>query len=82
MAYSTLAIARRRCKARTKEGRPCRSWALWNDPRQLCLVHAGRGAPRAPVGSARPLTAAAARQFRQFHTVQSGRSQGYPPATT
>jgi hypothetical protein len=42
MAYSTEAIARRRCRACTKAGEPCRAWALWNEPRQLCLVHAGR----------------------------------------
>jgi hypothetical protein len=42
MAYSSLAIARRRCTATTRAGRPCRAWALWNDPRQLCLVHAGQ----------------------------------------
>jgi hypothetical protein len=47
MAYSSLAIARRRCTATTRAGRPCRAWALWNDPRQLCLIHAGR-AQRGP----------------------------------
>ena len=42
MGYSARAIARRRCLGHTKAGMPCRAWALWGDPRQLCVNHAGR----------------------------------------
>jgi len=41
--YSASAEAARRCTAARKDGLPCRAWALWDDPRQLCLIHAGRG---------------------------------------
>jgi hypothetical protein len=43
VGYSARAIARRRCLGTTKTGNPCRAWALWDDPRQLCVNHAGRG---------------------------------------
>ena len=43
MGYSARAVALRRCLGTTKAGRPCRAWAVWNDPRQLCVQHAGRG---------------------------------------
>ena len=48
--YGEAAIARRRCAATTRAGRPCRAWALWDDPGQRCVVHAGRGhrGPQAP----------------------------------
>jgi hypothetical protein len=42
MAYNPEAVARRRCTAKRKDGKPCRAWALWDDPRQLCMAHAGR----------------------------------------
>lgn len=42
MGYSANAKARRRCLALTKAGNPCRAWAVWDDPRQLCVNHAGR----------------------------------------
>ena len=42
MAYGPEAIRRRRCTALRKDGKPCRAWALWDDPRQLCMAHAGR----------------------------------------
>jgi len=42
VGYSARAIARRRCLGLTKAGKPCRAWALWDDPRQLCVNHAGR----------------------------------------
>jgi hypothetical protein len=41
--YTEAARARRRCTATTKDGRACRGWALWDDPRQRCAPHAGRG---------------------------------------
>ncbi|MBI4491925.1 MAG: hypothetical protein HY690_03930 [Chloroflexi bacterium] len=40
--YTSTAIARRRCLAARADGTPCRAWALWDDPGQRCLVHAGR----------------------------------------
>lgn len=40
--YSQAAIQLRRCTGTRKDGRPCRAWALWDDPRQLCMAHAGR----------------------------------------
>ncbi len=43
MTYSANAIALRRCTGTTKQGQPCRAWAVWDDPRQLCAIHAGRG---------------------------------------
>ncbi|CCF85579.1 hypothetical protein [Nitrolancea hollandica] len=43
MAYSERAIERRRCTGTTKAGDPCQAWAVWDDPRQLCVQHAGRG---------------------------------------
>lgn len=56
MAYSPAAIERRRCLGTRKDGQPCRAWALWDDPRQLCAQHAGRGArgPRGPNASRWP----------------------------
>jgi hypothetical protein len=41
MAYGEAAVARRRCTATRKDGTPCRAWALWGDPRQRCVFHAG-----------------------------------------
>ena len=41
--YSEAARQRRRCTGTRKDGQPCRAWALWDDPRQLCAQHAGRG---------------------------------------
>lgn len=43
MGYSARAVALRRCLGTTKAGKPCRAWAVWDDPRQLCVQHAGRG---------------------------------------
>jgi hypothetical protein len=43
MAYSKKAAALRQCTAITKVGKPYQAWALWDDPRQLCCQHAGRG---------------------------------------
>jgi hypothetical protein len=43
VAYGPDAVARRRCVATRRDGKPCRAWALWDDPGQRCLVHAGRG---------------------------------------
>jgi len=40
--YSAEARARRRCRGRRRDGEPCHAWALWDDPRQLCVNHAGR----------------------------------------
>lgn len=40
--YSEAARARRRCTGRRKDGEPCQAWAVWDDPRQLCMAHAGR----------------------------------------
>jgi hypothetical protein len=50
MAYSLAAIERRRCTATRRDGEPCRGWAMWDDPAQRCVIHAGRGhrGPLAP----------------------------------
>ena len=42
MAYSEEARERRRCIGTRKDGQPCGAWAVWDDPRQLCVNHAGR----------------------------------------
>src|SRR5829696_6850661 len=42
MAYSKAAIERRKCLGTKKNGEPCQAWAVWDDLRQLCVVHAGR----------------------------------------
>ena len=42
MAYSANAAALRRCTGARKDNSPCRAWAVWDDPRQLCMAHAGR----------------------------------------
>jgi hypothetical protein len=30
---------RRRCVGRRKDGQPCRAWAVWDSPTQLCAAH-------------------------------------------
>jgi hypothetical protein len=40
--YSPEAVARRRCTGTREDGAPCRAWAVWEGPRQLCVAHAGR----------------------------------------
>jgi hypothetical protein len=40
--YSDKARALRRCMDKNRRGEPCKAWAVWDDPRQLCVVHAGR----------------------------------------
>lgn len=42
MAYSEKAKSLRKCTGTRKDGRPCKAWATWSDPRQLCVSHAGR----------------------------------------
>ena len=42
MAYSPRAKLKRRCKHVHSDGRACKAWAVWDDARQLCNVHAGR----------------------------------------
>lgn len=42
MAYSEKAKQKRRCKHVHPDGRACKAWAVWDDARQLCNVHAGR----------------------------------------
>ena len=42
MAYTPEAEEARRCTAIKADGSPCRAWAVWDDDRQLCVVHAGR----------------------------------------
>ena len=50
--YSAATVMQRRCVGARKDGQPCNAWALWDDPRQLCLVHAGRS-HMGPLGSLR-----------------------------
>ena len=42
MAYNDKAILARKCCHVHPDGRRCRAWAMWNEPQQLCNVHAGR----------------------------------------
>lgn len=42
MAYSETARELRRCQATTKDGRPCRQYAVWGDPLRRCAAHGGR----------------------------------------
>lgn len=37
--YSEIARILRRCKGITKDGKPYKVWAVWDDPRQLCMTH-------------------------------------------
>ena len=41
MAYNERARALRRCTGTRADGETCRAWAVWDDPRQLCMAHAG-----------------------------------------
>lgn len=43
MPYSERAKELRQCSEVKADGSPCRAWALWGDPRRLCVTHAGRG---------------------------------------
>jgi hypothetical protein len=31
--------ARRKCLEKRKDGQPCQTWAVWDDPEQRCAVH-------------------------------------------
>lgn len=42
MAYNELAREVRRCQVRTKDGQPCRRYAVWDDPLRRCAAHGGR----------------------------------------
>ncbi len=42
--YSPDAQHLRRCTATTRAGKPCRAWAIWGHPQQVCATHAGRTA--------------------------------------
>jgi hypothetical protein len=42
MAYSDIARDRRRCQATTKDGQPCRQYAVWGDALRRCGQHGGR----------------------------------------
>ena len=42
MTYSATAIERRRCRGTRKDGDPCKAWALWGHPDQVCLSHSER----------------------------------------
>jgi len=42
MAYSNKAKEMRKCTHVHPDGRRCKAWAVWDDPRRLCNVHAGR----------------------------------------
>jgi hypothetical protein len=41
VAYTLKARRLRRCRAITKAGKPCKSWAIWGHPEGLCAAHAG-----------------------------------------
>lgn len=42
MPYSLKAMELRRCRGFRKDGQPCRNWAMWGHPEQLCYAHAGQ----------------------------------------
>lgn len=42
MAYSPKALELRQCKAVTVTGEPCRHFAMWDHPQQLCRSHIGK----------------------------------------
>lgn len=42
MAYSEKARALRQCRGTTKDGAPCKQWAVWGDELQRCARHGGR----------------------------------------
>ncbi len=42
MTYSERARDLRRCQGLTKDGRPCRQYAVWGDPLRRCGQHGGR----------------------------------------
>jgi hypothetical protein len=39
--YGTEARSLRQCMAVRKDGEPCQGWAIWGEPNQLCVRHAG-----------------------------------------
>jgi hypothetical protein len=41
VSYSPAAIRLRRCTATTLASKPCRAWAVWGHPDQVCSTHAG-----------------------------------------
>jgi hypothetical protein len=41
MPYTEEARRRRKCSGTMAAGKPRKAWALWEDPRQLCVNHAG-----------------------------------------
>lgn len=42
MSYSATTDDVRRCVAIAAAGRPCRAYAIWDDPNQRCVAHGGR----------------------------------------
>ena len=48
----------RHCTATRADGSPCRAWALWDHPGQVCATHGGRhhAGPRTPADRSRPRT--------------------------
>lgn len=42
MAYSEKARELRLCQATTKQGAPCRQYAVWGDSLRRCATHGGR----------------------------------------
>ena len=42
MAYTQAAIERRKCTEKNSKGKPCSAWAVWGDPRQVCVAHSER----------------------------------------
>jgi hypothetical protein len=48
LTYGVDANTMRACRGTRKDGSFCRAWAVWGDPRQLCVAHSGR--PRGPRG--------------------------------
>lgn len=45
MAYTKKAERLRRCRATTRDGRPCPHWSVWGDDLGRCAAHGGRRPP-------------------------------------
>jgi hypothetical protein len=73
VTYSEAAVELRICRATRRDGLPCRAWAMWDSPDQLCATHAGvaRGGPT----RVRPLVVTRSGMWASGH-VQHAR---YPP---
>jgi len=86
--YGYRAEDRRRCLTITRNGEPCRQWAMWDDPEGACYAHADPrtrhnrrvGASPAPAGRTTGRTGRAAAFAAGPTRLTTARR--YPPART